>query len=319
MKRDRPSSGQAPIPVIYIMGMVRSGSTILDTILGNHPQTVSVGELMFLCERGWVKNEYCACGQPAAQCDFWQAVRRTWMEKSGHPDLGKHLELQNRFTRVRSIPRLLSESRRPSREFALFSERTRALCSTILEVSGKPILVDSSKNPLMAWALSLMPWADLRLVHLTRDCRGVAWSSKKSFQKNLAAGIEHTIRPRAAWKTGFFWALFNLLSEWVRMREPDRAVLVRYEDLVQNPQCAVRKIFSLLGKDATPVCEMLSRDAELTIGHTIAGNALRMLKHVRFRPDKEWEEALPSRDRLAIALTAGWLMKRYGYRLTARN
>ncbi len=64
-----------PIRVIYVVGAGRSGSTLLDTILGNHEYIESVGELIN-SPRAWSNpDEYCACGIQAGVCDFWRQVR----------------------------------------------------------------------------------------------------------------------------------------------------------------------------------------------------------------------------------------------------
>ena len=60
--------------VLYIAGSGRSGSTILDNILGELDGFVSAGEVRFLWERGMRDDRTCACGEPFSSCPFWGDV-----------------------------------------------------------------------------------------------------------------------------------------------------------------------------------------------------------------------------------------------------
>ncbi len=48
---------QTPVKILKITGLGRSGSTILDVVLGNHPQIESVGEVGNLVRNGWISRE----------------------------------------------------------------------------------------------------------------------------------------------------------------------------------------------------------------------------------------------------------------------
>src|ERR671939_281825 len=48
---------QTPVKVLKITGLGRSGSTILDVVLGNHPSIESVGEVGNLMRNGWISRE----------------------------------------------------------------------------------------------------------------------------------------------------------------------------------------------------------------------------------------------------------------------
>ncbi len=89
---------ETPVKVLYITGAGRSGSTILDIVLGNHPDIESTGELSNLVRNGWIGGEslkgierkrvrvpICTCGRrtdipdvedAAEACPFWSSVRR---------------------------------------------------------------------------------------------------------------------------------------------------------------------------------------------------------------------------------------------------
>ena len=48
---------ETPVKVVKITGLGRSGSTILDVVLGTHPQIESVGEVGNIVRNGWISRE----------------------------------------------------------------------------------------------------------------------------------------------------------------------------------------------------------------------------------------------------------------------
>ena len=63
-----------PVSVLYIAGPGRSGSTLLDTMLGQIDGFVSVGELRNLWARGLGDGWPCGCGAAVRDCPFWSSV-----------------------------------------------------------------------------------------------------------------------------------------------------------------------------------------------------------------------------------------------------
>ena len=60
--------------VLFIGGYARSGSTVLDILLGQSEGFCSVGELRFIWQRGFVEDQRCGCGETFSQCPFWTRV-----------------------------------------------------------------------------------------------------------------------------------------------------------------------------------------------------------------------------------------------------
>lgn len=55
------------VRVLSIVGYTRSGSTLLDSILGELDGVFSAGELHYLWERGLLEHRTCGCGDQTAQ------------------------------------------------------------------------------------------------------------------------------------------------------------------------------------------------------------------------------------------------------------
>lgn len=308
-------AGPDPIRVIYLVGFGRSGSTVLDAVLGNHPDVVSIGEAYSLRRIDGRIPQYCSCGQPANQCEFWTAIVEQWKALNNETDLASYFALQQRFERLglRQISRLAWERVRTSNAFTNYVRQTGNLYEAVCRVSGRRIIVDSTKNPLRAIVLARTRAIDLRLVQLVRDGRAVVWSGKKSFALDEKASIHAPISPQPAWRTISHWMFSNLLAHWVRRSATASSVLIRYEDFVSEPERALDRISQATEVDFGDVARSVAAGQSLPIEHTIGGNRLRMSGRVQLRADWEWMQKLPARDRRICWTIAGRLLRRYGY------
>jgi hypothetical protein len=335
---------ETPVRVLEITGLDRSGSTILDIVLGNHPHIESVGEVANITMNGWISREslrgidpkklrvpICTCGKrldvlyvdtPDEACPFWSRVRREWVERTDSDSIEGYPKLRDNFERTRSASlvqqylRLLYEKRRRSASFRSYAGLTRAFFESIRAVSGKPVIVDSSKSPVRAFALSIVPGIDLYVVHLVRDGRGVITSRRKVLKKNLRSGVMWDHEGVPMWKTVTRWIVLNLAAEWVCTRlGPNRTMRLRYEDFVADPKGALERIGSLIELDLTTVAEAASSGKPMQAGHNVGGNRTRKSTIIALQPElaEEWRTALsPAEQRLSWVLM-GWLMRRYGY------
>ena len=293
------------VKVIYIVGFGRSGSTLLDIVLGSHPALEGGGELTNLVQGGWINNDYCACGVRGNDCPFWSTVRREWTARTGIRDLESYAKLQEHFTNSKQWAHLKREQRGPGAQFQDFARQTVALYETMLQVGGKSAIVDSSKSPVRALALSMMPEIDLRLIHLVRDPRGVAWSLKKPILKK--DGIARGRNPYPVWKAALKWQEINARSEWVcHQLAPERVLQARYEDLMENPRKVLEDIGKTVDLDLSAVAMSFAAGETLPVHHPIAGNRMRMAGGVKLRPDTEWMEKLSPLERWTVCALTGW-------------
>ncbi len=172
----RPSRRADPrLPVLFIGGFGRSGSTLLERVLGQVPGQFAVGELVHLPQRGLLDDDRCGCGKAFSDCPFWVEVGERAF--GGWDRVAGWRRLQLQVDRKRFIPALLlpllPRYRRALRRHA---ERLGALYRAIAEVSGAGVVVDSSKHASTALLLRHVPGIRPVVVHLVRDSRGVAYS-----------------------------------------------------------------------------------------------------------------------------------------------
>ena len=79
----------------------------------------------------------------------------------------------------------------------------------------------------------------------------------------------------------------------------------------------LRRIAELIEMDLDPLVAAVENEEPMAVGHTIAGNRVRMSGSIQLRPDVEWVEKLTWREQAACWSLVAWLMKAYGYRWRA--
>lgn len=300
--------------VLYIVGSGRSGTTVLNSVLGARCGVEAPGELCNLVSDGWLRGLYCSCGVRAPECRYWSAVRGRWADGAGVTALEDYSRLQQRYESISSMARTRLGRRLRTRSFQRYQGYTESLFAAVAVTASCEAVVDASKSPGRASALALLPGLDLRVIHLVRDPRGVAWSLKKAYDRDEKMGVQKEIRGRAVVRTAVYWLIVNKLSDrLVRTLGSGAAIRVRYEDLISRPGETLKRIGALSGLDFSETIEALERDTTFAMEHVIAGNRVRMQGRFRLRLDESWKTGLSGADLRALALLTGFLRRRYGY------
>lgn len=309
-----PGPSSAPT-VLLIAGAGRSGSTILSQLLGCIDGFVSVGEVRWLFDAGLVRNQLCSCGTPLRDCGFWGAVMAR-----GFPDvsLDDLVALKHRVDRRRDLMRLARPALRSPRyrsDLAAYARVYSRLFGAIRGVSGAPVIVDASKHPCYAFLLREVPDIDLKVVHLVRDSRAVAYSCLRRKRKHSVTWREEYMPVDPPALRAVKWAGTNAFCD--RLRDlGDRYMRLRYEDFADDPAGALAAIAAHAGRPGSSLKFLDDEDGvDLSGGHVALGNPGRFTPGpVRLKADREWERGLAARHRLVVgALTFPWL-RRYGYR-----
>src|ERR1700743_2959648 len=89
--------------VIYIAGSGRSGSTLLERVLGEMPGAVNVGELIDVFRRTAPLGERCGCGLPFTDCPFWSGVGKRAFGGWQDDHVAEVDRLQGRVARQRHL------------------------------------------------------------------------------------------------------------------------------------------------------------------------------------------------------------------------
>ena len=313
---DREKSQVVPGRVLVIGGWGRCGSTLLDMMLGQVPGLVSAGEVRELWLRGCVENRPCGCGASFRTCPFWTEVGEAAFGGWDNLDLDRVLRVRYTVDRPWGVPRLLS--RRPAGDgddgLAMYGDVLARLFEGIRKVSGARVVIDSSKLPSHTMMLRRTADVDVRLVHLVRDSRGVAYSNTKVVLKQVTEG-EPTMLPRhGAVGASARYTLYNGLTAWTNRLDVDY-MLLRYEDLIADPERNLRAILAHAGEpDDVELPFLTSEGALLAENHLVDGNPVRFSKGaVPLRSDEEWRTRMTSRDRRLVTALTLPLLATYGY------
>ncbi len=320
MTDDRlPTTSEPPkVKVLAIMGAGRSGSTLLDTVLGSVHGVFSCGELHDLWARLEDGGRRCGCGVPTHQCPLWRSV----LGRDGRGD-GPLAAIQpasvrtwqRRCARSRHTIRLLNTRADRSPELASLIRVMDQLYRRIAESTGAWLVVDSSKRPSDAALLRLLPGVDPYVVHLVRDPRAVTHSWRRTKRELGAVRRDEHMPRRSVLLSSSVWLELNALGQLVcRYFGADRARLVRYEDLVSEPRRTLTAILEMVG--AVDIDLPISDDGwvELKPNHTVGGNPNRFATgRVRIERDDEWLAQLPRSHRWLCSLLCAPLMGRFGY------
>ena len=300
------NSENEKLKVIYCMGSGRSGSTLLGIILGSHPKLFSPGEINSYHRINEDKFT-CSCLKKVADCEFWSEVYEKWRisigEQAAEQTMAKSKVMEN-FKSPWAWLKIILESSRKSKRFQEYLDYTYKFLETAAVHNGKSVIVDISKNPLRAFILMQHPTIDLRLIHLVRDGRGVAWSLNKFTKPG--------VKQKPIWRTALFWGIVNWQSNYVR-RKAKNSGLIRYEDLVKSPETTLAQIGKIADIDSKPLIEALNADLAPNVTHIMAGNKLRREKSIKLKLDTEWQEKMSTKKEKLFMRLAGKLLSSYGY------
>lgn len=304
--------------VLFIGGLGRSGSTLIESLLNELPQTLAVGETIHLWERGVRNQERCACGEPFAQCAHWAAVGQEAFGGWDQVNLDEVIDLRWSIDRSRRLPTIAYHHLRGGADprEARYLDHLRSVllgAATVAarETGTRPaVLLESSKHLSTAALLALDPALDVRVLHLVRDPRGVAYSWTKEVARPETEGeLMPIYRPS---RTALRWVTDNLGFELLARRVP--TLTLRYEDFLVDPASSLLAITDLAGLDRGEVDLGFldgNRAEVSTPLHSVAGNPMRFgSRSLTLRLDDAWRtELAPGPRRLVTAITAPLLLR----------
>jgi len=317
-------SDAAGLKVIFVAGAGRSGSTLLDRLLGTAPGVCAVGELRQIWRLGFRDDAYCGCGERFRGCPFWREVVTRAFGSFDAVDGAARYREQEQLIRVRNAMRLAWPRRLPT-ALRVAAARWRAdhtrLLAAVAETAGATTIVDSTKNPMYGLLLASMEGVDMRTVHLVRDSRAVAysWAERLKYEPTEdSAQPLFKLRPHrdaARW-----WTFANLGTELAPpLHRHYRRVF--YEDFAARPASELAALCRFAG--IPEVQPLPGSSTEFDFGgvhHSIGGNPVRFQKGaVTIRADEEWRTALARGPRRQVTAYTFPLLLGYGYLLGRRG
>ncbi len=313
--------------VIYIVCRGHSGSTLLELMLNRSNNVAAMGELdllpLQLIRDGstrWVGT--CSCQERPQRCPVWgpiiaeivqrfapEFVNRPFSWRLSNTGLDEEFGWKAPGARLRyifhRIVRELTSGKETiftkflTRQYRIWAYRRDFIAQEYAALKGVEAVVDSSKDPQQM--LDQLTYSKLtsRVIYLTRDPRGVAWSAVKSGKGTVETETKD-------------WAKLNgRILKLLKRADPDSWIHVSYETLCSEPEVELERIHQFLGIKR----DEIDFKGEFDKRHTIAGNKLRFQQIQGINEDKVWKDNLTKEDLATIKLYSRSIADELGYQL----
>ena len=304
-----------PVRILYVGGYVRSGTTIVDMLLGMNPATLAVGEVNIIFRQIAKTDDpvKCSCGKPLRDCPLWSQVIERF--HAAFPNMT--LEQADLITRkVETYPERLRDA---SRYWDQYVSLWRVIFQAVAEVSGASTIIDSSKTGRhsLCRPLSLAQAGfQVSLLQMMRDPRAVTWSK---LRREIDKGHLHSAPAlfAAASLSGLHWSLTNVSTDWEYYGGKKLPYYeMRYEDFMDHPVEKLSDIQQRFSLDFSKSVEIVETDGEIASGHLASGNEIRFQTPLHLRPQPPtWKSALPRPAKLGVMFSSP-VARFYGYHVT---
>ncbi|SCZ67306.1 sulfotransferase [Thiohalomonas denitrificans] len=264
--------------ILYILAYGRSGSTLLDWLLGSHPSIVSSGEIgrlpVALYDRT-TRPRYCGCGEYIDECEVWKEFF-SYEEK-----IYEYKAMT--FEKWNSL--LLRK---------IFSHK-----------EGSDVLVDSTGNLKRLKQLVNSPLSseyNIKVLFLVRDSRAVIYSASVRGY-NRGASKPSVIRASISW-----YIRNKAFERYVRFNKMNMPVKkLTYSELVSSPIEVLQSLHEFIGVEPMS----LETDWCKKEHHTFSGNfKLRESPSCDIRSDMAWVDGLSKKQMCVAELITGRLSRK---------
>ncbi|KPL19296.1 MAG: hypothetical protein AMJ92_03925 [candidate division Zixibacteria bacterium SM23_81] len=308
------------IKVLYIAGLGRSGSTILDKILGEIDGFFSVGEMNYIWDRGLIENRVCACGVPFRECKMWKEVLCEAFGALDRIDAQKMQAFREKIRTRHTLLGLLPRGKRfLSARLGKYPNEFQRLYQAVQSITGSKIIIDSSKFPSHAYLLKMLSVIDLYVIHLIRDPRAITYSwQRKKFDPGTGIFMP-TLSPL---KSSLSWLAWNVIIEllWNNSDQSAKYMQVHYQDFVTQPKVIIENIVRFVGESPSDLPFISKNHVDLAHAHAFSGNPTRFHQgKIQILPDTEWHSQLKLRYKILTTLITWPLLMRYRYALAPRH
>ncbi len=298
--------------LVYLLGTGFTGSTLFAFLANAHSQIATVGEATGPVRRHDRGAYRCSCGATLATCGFWKDVTDAMRRRS--LDFGPNVwNLTLELGGSRPMRQLTVQSLRATgldgvrdalvartpgwgRRLREAGRRNSAFIDSVLEVTGKSVFLDASKDSARARLLFRYTDADLRIVHFVRDALGQVSSRLKHNKGELDSSIRYWNRT-----VGHARRLEQLVSA-------ERFLRVRYEDLCARPAEEMARFVRFVGLEPEPLPEDFR-----AFEHHIIGNRMRLSSAGKVALDESWRERLSADEQATILRRTAANRRRLGY------
>lgn len=298
--------------LIYIASTGRSGSTLLEMLLGSLLNVWTLGELYVL---PWElkKNGRCGCGKKFKKCEYWAPIilnQERILYTGGNIDRFRDDYSISKFFRYRHLVDLfINKKVSDQKGLQDFCHENRKLLSAINERAHEyknaeiSYIVDSSKVFYRLFWLLHCDSISLKVVHIVKDPHSFVHSKIKNLE-NSADKLYVTLR------MSLRYMVENWIIERIKSKLDNKNIwLVRYEDLAAHPEKTMGEIASWLDLKCKPDRIFNFRSYK---NHGVAGNIMRHGSDDIYL-DEKWRVKMGSLYKTIVSCLTHFSAKRYFY------
>ena len=272
--------------------------------------------MRYIWTRGFQENLLCGSGERFRDSPFWRSVIDHAFGGFDGIDAGAMHALQLSLDRTRHVPRLAlnAHSTDANRDLTTYSEVLTRLYRAVQSVSGCRVIIDSSKYPSHAFVLDRIAALDVKLVHLVRDSRAVAfsWQRRLLRPETAESSAMGTFSPFA---TALGWSGVNAALQLYGRRQRAYA-FVRYEDLARSPTTVMERLVERLQLPSGDLAFLERSDYLPKSTHSVSGNPMRFREGpLRIALDEAWRTEMPAAARMLVTSLTWPLLVPYSYRV----
>lgn len=232
--------------MIFVTGASRSGTTLLSFVLRSHSRVLGLPELQYF---GDIADPRRREAHPVGERQLLQAAaslyerheRGVRMAALQPCDTGK-IQLGARRRARMLVDELADERRDP---YGVFAETTGRLA----RAAGKAIPCEQTPRNIFYAEALLDIYPQARFVHMMRDPRAVMASQKKRWKRRSLLANRAALPPADALRSWVNYHPYTMGSLWAkatteahRLRSHPRFRIIRFEDLLAQPETTIREV-----------------------------------------------------------------------------
>ena len=284
------------IPIVFIVGKGRSGTTLLQSLLNSHPSVIAPPESKFIvihASRFGKKAKW-------TRSDIFSFVNVLYTELF--------------FVEFWKLDKQkLTDSLLAAIDYLDYSLACKIVYYA-MHGEKKSIVLLSDKNPFYSIFIPtlLRIFPDARFIHLVRNPSDNISSTLRAFK------LKNTIY------MSLQWIMFNKIIESNKQSLPERYFTLRYEDMVSNVKAVMESVCEFLqiqfSGEMTDINRTEIKDTYLNEKMAMGENKKSMLEPISTKNIGKWKKELNAEDiSIVESITANYAFKKYGYQPDEQN
>ena len=261
--------------IIYIIGAGRSGTTLLEIILGNSSNIFNTGEINHFPLLDGIPKER---EKDSAAFKFWVKIKN---QLSSQFDLQEQRRIHEKFEYHSGLVKyLLIGKSRYSSDYVEYQQYLKSFYSSIFEYADSVIVSDSSKYPGRALQLSRVLEYDISYIYIIRNPVDVV----NSFSKK---NIEQT--PKGWFEANIYYFVVNTLCKLVVkiLSKRHKVTVVDYDLLVNFPVATISNIAKEIEVDLSEITKKIEDNESFDVSpYLFDGNRTRLNNKLKIKPNQ---------------------------------